>query len=164
MLCYKDLVAYFGTPLGNGEFFIFLKNNFEDLGEYDVFSRYITCQQTGVDIGFTDNEGIVDDDGEIVIKEGNPVFSHFNIYPKAEAIFNGLPFTIAFDDNRKDVLVKAGNPSVTKAGELKMLRKSFLIDHYKVDDIVISFDYDPVNNSLNLIQVRHNNLVAHLSI
>lgn len=164
MLSYQRLVEYFGTPLTDDEFLEFLKSNFKDLGDYDVFSRYMTCQQTGVDIGFTDNEGIVDDDEEIIIKDGNPLFSHFIIHPQSAFFFSQLPWDVAFNDSRDIVLVKAGKPFNTKQGILKILNKNFLIDHYKVNNTVISFDYNPVNSSLISIQVRDNNLVSHLTI
>jgi hypothetical protein len=75
-----------------------------------------------------------------------------------------LPFNATFGDKRSEVIAKAGNPTQTKEGFAEFLNKSFLVDNYKLNDIVITFDYDAEKHTLNFVQVRDNNIVGHLKL
>jgi hypothetical protein len=163
MFSYKELVKRFGSYLSNPDFKSFLENTFPDLSEYNVLEHsYMISESSGLELGFTNEDAIFDDDTEIVFEEGNPIFSHFIFYPKANILFNEFPFGMAFTDKRDEIFDKAGQPSQTKEGDF--LGSPFLIDHYKVDNTVISIDYDKNDMSIKFVQIRDNDLVEHLRI
>lgn len=165
MLSYKDLVQYFGHSLFEKEFQNFLAATFSDLTEYDILeSDYIVSENTGIELGFINDEAIYDEDENIVFEKGNPVFSHFNLSPKSMILMDALPFDLSFKDKRTDIIDKVGSPTRTNEHYSGIFNKSFLINNYRVGDIVISFDYDPENQTLNLISVRCNLLAEHLQL
>jgi len=125
MLSYKDFTRHFDLSLFDKDFQKFLTNSFSDLTEYNILeSDYITSEKAGIDLGFTNNEAVYDDDD----------------------------------------IKKAGNPTQTKEGYADFLNKNFLVDNYKVGNVVITFDYDAESQTINFIQVRDNNLVEHLKL
>ena len=165
MLSYKEFTKYFGTSLFDKDFQTFLSKIFSDLTEYDILeSDYITSDKNGIELGFTNKNAIYDDDENVVFEKGNPIFSHFNIYPNALAILDNLPFDIYFDDNRTVITSKTGNPTQTKKGYADFLNKRFLVDNYKVENIIITFDYEAEKEIINFIQVRDNNFREHLKL
>ena len=165
MLSYKDFTKYFGSNLSDEDFQLFLEDTFSDLTDYNILdSDYITSEDTGVELGFTNNKAFYDDDDNILFANGRPIFSHFIIYPKSIKLIDTLPFAISFNDTRPVIITKAGIPTQTKEGFADFMNKNFMVDNYKVNDIVISFDYDTNNQKLNFIQVRDNNLVEHLKL
>jgi hypothetical protein len=165
MLSYTDFTKHFGTSLFDEGFQIFLQDTFSDLTEYDILeSDYITSENNGIELGFINNQAVYDDDDNVAFKKGNPIFSHFILYNKSLTLIDNLPFDTNFNDDRIEVIRKAGNPSQTKEGYADLLNKSFLVDNYKVDDIVITFDYEAEKQTINSIQVRDNNLVEHLRL
>src|SRR5688572_263382 len=101
MLSYTTLSNYFGTPLADASFQAFLRANFDDLSEYNVTeSDYIISEKAGIDLGFTNQEAVFDEDDNIVFEQGNPVFSHFNINPGSK--IKELPFAVSFTDIRDE--------------------------------------------------------------
>ena len=165
MLTYKDLTKYFGSSLFDKSFQTFLSDTFSDLTKYDILKcDYITSEKNGIELGFTNNDAVYDDDENFVFEKGNPIFSHFILYAQSLTIINNLPFDTNFNDNRIEIISKAGNPSQTKEGYADFLNKRFLVDNYKVGNIVITFDYDVEKQIINFIQVRDNNLVEHLKL
>lgn len=165
MLSYRDLTKHFGTSLSDEGFQNFLHNAFSDLTEYNILEDdFITSEKGGVQLGFTNNEAVYDDDESSFFEKGNPVFSHFILYPKSSTLIDKLPFDTTFEDNRNEIIRQAGNPSQTKEGYADFLNKRFLVDNYKVGDIVITFDYDAEKETINFVQVRDNNLVEHLKL
>jgi hypothetical protein len=165
MLSYKDLTKYFGTSLFDKNFQTFLINTLSDLTEYNILeSDYIISENNGVEIGCTNIDAVYDDDDNIVLDKGNPIFSHFILYPKSLTLIGALPFDTNFDDNRTKVIAKAGYPTQTKEGHADFLNTNFLVDNYKVGDIVITFDYDTEKQTINFIQIRDNNLRKHLKL
>lgn len=165
MLSYTNLVQYFGTSLFDRKFQIFLSTAFTDLTKYNILkSDYITSEITGVDLGFTNNNAVYDEDDEILFEKGAPVFSHFVLYPKSTRFIDNFPFDMSFNDNRNVIHKKAGNPTQTKEGYSDLLNKRFLVDNYKVDNIIITFDYIPEKGTINFIQVRDNDLLKHLKL
>lgn len=165
MLSYKDFTKRFGTNLLDEEFQTFLQSIFPDLTKYDMLeSDYLTSENCGIELGFSNNEAIYDDDDKVVFEKGNPVFSHFILFPLSFKVIDHLPFEAKFDDNRTEILKKAGIPGETKEGFLDILSKTFLVDNYKSEDIIITFDYDAVKQTINFIQIRENNLADHLRL
>jgi hypothetical protein len=165
MLSYRDFTKYFGTSLSDEGFQNFLHNTFSDMTEYDILeSDYITSENNGIELGFINNQAVYDDDDNVVFEKGNPIFSHFILYTKSLTLIDNFPFDTNFHDNRTEVIKKAGNPSQTKEGYADFLNKNFLVDNYKVDDTVITFDYEAEKQTINFIQVRDNNLVEHLRL
>lgn len=165
MLSYKEFTKYFGTSLFDKGFQTFLSEIFSDLTEYDILeSDYITSDKNGIELGFTNKDAIYDDDENVVFEKGNPIFSHFNIYLNALTVLDNLPFDTYFDDNRNEIKSKTGNPTQTKKGSADFLNKRFLVDNYKVDNIIITFDYDAEKEIINFIQVCDNNLREHLKL
>lgn len=165
MLSYRNFTKYFGTSLFDKDFQIFLTNTFSDLTEYNILeSDYITSTEHGVELGFTSNEAVYDDDENVIFEKGNPLFSHFILYQKSSTIIDKLPFDTDFSDNRVEVINKSGNPEQTKEGYADFLNKNFLIDNYKEGDVVITFDYDAETQTINFIQIRDNNLLEHLKL
>lgn len=165
MLSYKDFTKYFGTSLLDKGFQTFLQKNFSDLTEYNILeSEYISSENKGVELGFVNNESVYDDDDKVVFAKGDPIFSHFILYAKSFALIDILPFNVNFSDIRSEVLIKTGNPSQNKEGNSEHLNKSFLVDNYKVNDIVITFDYEVEKQTINFIQIRDNNLFEHLKL
>jgi len=165
MVSYQDFTRYFGAGLYELPFQQFLSAYFKDLTEYNILeSEYIVSELMGIEIGFTNNDAVYDDDDSEVLKKGNPLFSHFIIYPKAVALISVLPFGATFDDKRNVVLNKAGQPTQTNQGFSSLLRKDFLVDNYKINEIVVTFDYNVEQNSINFIQLRDNNLQEQLRL
>ena len=165
MLSYQDLIKKFGTNLSDTDFQLFLTNTFSDLTEYNILeSDYISSDKIGIELGFKNNDALYDDDENIVFEKGNPVFSHFILYPKSSTLIDKLPFDTSFEDNRDEIIKQAGNATETKEGYADFLNKNFLVDNYKVDHIVVTFDYDAEKKTINFIQVRDNNLVEHLKL
>lgn len=165
MLSYKDFTKYFGTSLFDKGFQTFLSKTFSDLTEYNILEGdYIASDKSGIELGFTNNDAVYDDDENVIFETGNPVFSHFILYNKSLTLIENLPFDANFNDDRIEIIRKTGIPSQTKEGFADFLNKSFLVDNYKVDDIVITFDYDVEKQTINFIQVRDNNLVEHLKL
>jgi hypothetical protein len=165
MLSYKDFTKHFGKSLFDRDFQIFLKATFYDLTEYDILeSNYITSENCGVELGFTNKDAAYDDDDNIVFEKGNPIFSHFITYSKSSKLIGDLPFDVTFADTRPDIINKAGDPVQTKGGYSDFLNKNFLVDNYKQGDIIITFDFDAETQLLNFIQVRDNNLLEHIKI
>jgi hypothetical protein len=165
MLSYRDFTKHFGTSLSDERFQSFLHEPFSDLTEYDILeSDYITSENNGIELGFINNQAVYDDDDNVVLEKGNPIFSHFILYAKSLTLIDNLPFDTNFNDNRTEVIRKAGNPSQTNEGYSDLLNKSFLVDNYKVDNIVITFDYEAEKQTINFIQVRDNNLLEHLRL
>ncbi|HVX49070.1 MAG TPA: hypothetical protein VHB48_02900 [Chitinophagaceae bacterium] len=164
MLSYKDFTKYFGYSLYDNDFKRFLDITFNDLTEYNILeSSYITSEEKGIELGFTNNDAVYDDDEGVIFVKGNPIFSHLNFYPASTIIINQLPFDISFDTIRNTVLEKTGLPTKTKRGYSELLKTGYLLDHYKIQDIVISFDYKVLDETIKFIQVRSNRLVEHLS-
>lgn len=164
MLTYENIAAHFGSSLYDQTFQQFLHNQFYAIGEYDIFNGYIIVEGLGIELGFTNNDAVFDDDEEIIFEKGNPIFSHFNLYPASVVLISGLPFDIMFNFTRKDILEKVGNPTKTKSGYAALLNTHFLNDLYKIGDIIVSINYNAENETLKLIQVRDNDLVEHLKL
>jgi hypothetical protein len=165
MLSYKDLIKYFGTSLYDVDFQKFLKQSFSDVTSYDILrSDYIISELFGIELGFTNNDAVYDDDDGVVFEEGNPIFSHFILYPKSTILINQLPFETSFSDIRTSVLNKAGKPTQTNEGYADFLNRNFLVDNYKVGDVVLTFDYNAEEQTINFIQARDNELRASLKL
>jgi len=163
MLSCKELIKYLGTYLSNTDFNSFLSNTFTDLSAYDVLKHdYMISDSSGVELGFVNEDSVVDDDDQIVFEDGNPIFSHFNLYLRSHILVYELPFGLTFDDKRGDVFQKAGNPIHTKEGDF--LGSPFLIDHHKIDNTIISIDYNIDDMTIKSIQIRDNNLLKHLKV
>lgn len=165
MQSYKDFTKHFGISLFDKTFQDFLTNIFSDLTEYNILENdYITSAKGGMELGFTNNEAVYDDEESVVFEKGNPIFSHFILYPKSLTVIDYLPFDVDFDDNRVEIIRKEGNPSQTKVGYADFLKKDFLVDNYKEGNIVVTFDYDAKRQTVNFIQIRDNNLCDHIKM
>lgn len=149
----KELSEYFNTELMNNEFQSFLKEKFDDLTEYKITeSDYIKSKKCGIELGFINIDAAYDEDDKVIFSKGNPVFSHFNLYPESQGLFDYLPFGINFNDKRNSVIVKAGKPNQTNKCEIPILGK-YLIDFYFIDDLKISIDYKE-DETIKFIQVK----------
>lgn len=165
MLSFKDFTRHFRLSLFDKNFQTFLTNTFSDLTEYNILeSDYISSVKTGIDLGFTNNTAVYDDDENVVSEKGNPLFSHFILYPVSLTLIDNLPFDTHFDDNRTEIIKRAGSPTQTKEGFADFLNKRFLVDNYKVDNVVITFDYDTEKQTINFIQVRDNDMLEYLKL
>ncbi len=157
MNTYKDLTTFFNKPLSDTEFQSFLKEVFDDLSEYDILeSDYITSEKHGIEIGFTNDEAVYDDDDKVLFEKGTPIFTHVNLYPESAGLIDGFPFDIKFTDTRTKVFSKAGKPNKTNQGEIIILNKKYLVDNYSAGDVTITFDYEPVGETINFIQLKSN--------
>ncbi|MFC0518193.1 hypothetical protein ACFFGT_28520 [Mucilaginibacter angelicae] len=164
MFTYLHFTDQFGSYLYDDNFQAFLADTFTDLSPYNLLkSDYMRSELLHIDLGFTNEDAVIDEDELIVLEPGQPIFSHLNVYPKPDAIY-GLPFEISFTDTRTQVFKKAGEPTQTKHEDSIVLDKAFLIDHYKIDNLVLSIDYDPQDERINFIQLRDNNIIAHLKL
>ena len=141
-----------------------MTTTFKDLCPYNIFDGYMSSDLTGIELGFVNDDAVYDDDDEIIFNEGNPIFTHINFYPKSDSIISDFPFDITFEDTRTIVSTKAGKPTKTNQGRVDIFEKDFLIDHYKIGDLVISFDYNTELEIINFIQIRDNNLRPDLQI
>ena len=163
MHSFKDLTKYFGTALSDTSFQNFLATYFHDLTKYNVVEgNYVSSEEAKIELGFQNNEAVVDEDDESAFDEGNPLFSTVNIFPGST--ITNLPFDLAFADSRHDVLAKAGEPTQTRKGDASFFGPAYLIDNFKVGEIVVSVDYNPESQAINFIQIRDNNLVEHLRL
>ncbi|HEX8024233.1 hypothetical protein [Mucilaginibacter sp.] len=164
MFNYLHFTDQFGSYLYDDNFQAFLADRFTDLSSYNILkSDYMRSELLHIDLGFTNDDAVIDEDELIVLEPGRPIFSHMNIYPNPDIQYV-LPFEILFTDTRNEVLKKAGEPTQTKHGDSPVLDKPFLIDHYKIGDLVLSIDYDPQDEHINFIQIRDNNIIAHLKL
>ena len=164
MFNYLHFTDQFGSYLYNDNFEAFLADTFTDLSPYNILkSDYMRSESLHVDLGFTNDDAVIDEDELIVLEPGQPIFSHLNIYLNPDMLYV-LPFEILFTDIRNEVFKKAGEPTQTKHGDSPVLDKPFLIDHYKIGDLVLSIDYDPQHEHINFIQIRDNNIIAHLKL
>ena len=166
MISYKDLTNYFGASLSDEGFQSFLTVTFSDLSEYNILDHdYITSAITGIELGFTNNDAVYDEDEAVVFEFGNPIFSHLNLYPKSTRLLENLPFDISFNNERQVIIDKAGSPLETKSGYIDLLGKHSLIDLYQIDDLVVAFDYDVRTQMPMFVQVRSNVLMEeHLRL
>ena len=165
MLSYKEFVIYFGTKLSANGFQSFLGETFTDPTDYDVAeSEYMVSELMGMELGFTNEKAIYDEDDKMVFDKGDPVFSHFTAYPGSRRLLKELPFNVSFDDTRDSVLQKAGVPTQTKEGYFDLMKRHFLIDNYRIDNVVFTIDYNPIANTINFIQMRSNSLIEHLMV
>ncbi|HEY4831299.1 MAG TPA: hypothetical protein VIH61_01890 [Waddliaceae bacterium] len=165
MLSYKDFIVYFGCQLNASDFQSFLVEIFNDLTSYDITeSDYIVSEVMGIELGFTNKSAIYDDDDRVIFEKGDPIFSHFTAYPKSSAQFTKWPFNISFDDRRDNVFQKAGIPAQTNEGYADFLKRNFLVDSYKIDDVIFTVDYNPDSNTINFMQMRGNSLMEHLTL
>lgn len=164
MFNYLHFTNQFGSYLYDDAFQSFLTDTFIDLSPYNILeSDYMRSDLLHVDLGFTNEDAVIDEDELIVLEPGQPIFSHLNIYPKQDEVYR-LPFEILFTDTRAQVFKKAGEPAQTKHEDSPVLDKAFLIDHYKMDNLVLSIDYDPQDEYINFIQFRDNNIISHLKL
>lgn len=165
MLSYKEFTIYFGSHLKASDFQSFLAATFTDLTAYDIReSDYIVSERMGIELGFTNKEAIYDDDDKVMVEKGDPLFSHFTAYPISRRLLTELPFHVSFDDRRENVFQNAGIPNQTKEGYADFLNKHFLVDNYRMVDLVFTVDYEPQANTINFIQIRSNSLIEHLML
>lgn len=93
------MIKYLGMFLVDKDFQSFLAKTFVDLSGYNILeSNYITSELSGVELGFTNNDAVYDDDEQIIFEKCNPIFSNFNLYPKSEILINRFLFEISFKD------------------------------------------------------------------
>jgi hypothetical protein len=157
MNSYKDLTIFFNTDLLDIEFQSFLKELFDDLSDYNILeSDYITSKKNGIELGFKNDRAVYDEDDGVLFEKGRPVFSHFNLFPNSARLIDRLPFDIKFNENRTNVISKAGQPNQTNQGEIVILNKKYLVDNYFAGDLTITFDYEPANETINFIQIKNN--------
>lgn len=165
MISHNDLIRYFGHDLNDDVFCSFLSETFTDLvdraaGE-DIF---MISDQHGIEIGFTNCGSLfIDYSGEL-FEKSYPVFSYITLYPPSLNILSKLPFDTSFGDKREEVISRAGNPTRTDSGFSALLNKKYLVDNYKVADIVVTYDYNADSEIINFIQIRHNELVGELKL
>jgi hypothetical protein len=128
-----------------------LQRTFDDLSDYNVAKGdYIISKASGIELGFTNKETVFDEDEGTVFEQGSHILPHVNIYPKALSI--ELPFEMSFSNERRQVLQKAGQPTRTKQGEASFLGSAYLVDNYKIGDIIVSFD--PALACMPLIKIN----------
>jgi hypothetical protein len=152
---YTDITKYFGFELSDLLFHEFLKSISCDPLTYNVSkSPYISSQIAGLEIGFRNDNAVFDEDKEVVFEKGNPIFSLFNIYPSASRFVQTLPFDINFLDTRNKVREKAGPPIKIVDFDDRFLKKRFLIDHFKLDGLAISVDYNLQGETIEVVQIR----------
>ncbi|MRG43929.1 hypothetical protein GFS24_02330 [Chitinophaga sp. SYP-B3965] len=165
MLSYKEFTNRFGASLLEQEFRAFLTNTFTDITEYNILeSDYMISEEMGFEIGFTNKGAVYDEDANVIFEKGDPIFSHFIVYPKSLKLIGSLPFDTNFTDKRNEVIAKAGDPIKTNEGFSGLLKKRFLVDSYKLGNIIVTYDYHPEEQTINFIQARENNLVEHLRL
>lgn len=165
-MTYLDITKYFGTQLSDIDFQNFLKELSCDPKKYNIAeSQYILSNDNGIEVGFKNKTAVYDEDDQIVFEEGNPVLSVINIRIAFGKLLKLLPFDIKFSDTRTIVREKAGNPIKVVDYEDKFFNKQMMIDHYKIDNLAISIDYDANNETIDFIQIRDNNQTdTHLKI
>ncbi|WPV02332.1 hypothetical protein SNE26_11145 [Mucilaginibacter sp. cycad4] len=164
MFNYLHFTNQFGSYLYDDNFQAFLADTFTDLSSYNILkSDYMRSELLHIDLGFTNEDAVIDEDELIVLEPGRPIFSHLNIYPDPDMQYL-LPFEISFSNARAVVFKKAGAPTQTKQGNSLILDKPFLVDHYRIGNLVLSIDYDPQDEHINFIQFRDNNIIAHLKL
>ncbi len=165
MITHNDLIRYFGHDFHDESLSSFLHHTFNDLvdrvaGE-DVF---MISDQYGIEIGFSNcGSLLIDYNGEL-FERFSPVFSYITLYPASLHIIDQLPFDTRFGQTREEVISRAGAPTKTSAGFSTLLNKKYLIDNYKVADIVVTYDYHADAETINFIQIRHNELVGELKL
>jgi hypothetical protein len=163
---YIDITKYFGTKLSDLNFQAFLKSISCDPTKYNVAKdQYISSQATGIEIGFRNGDAIYDEDEQKVFKKGTPIFSLFNIHPNSEKFIKSMPFDLKFSDTRNSVREKAGQPLKIVDFEDKLFKKRFMIDHFKLDNLAISIDYNSKDETIEFIQIRDNDQAeGHIKI
>jgi hypothetical protein len=60
---------------------------------------------------------------------------------------------------------KAGQPKKVTDYDDAAFKKRFMIDHFKIENLAISIDYEAKNETIDFIQIRDNNQTAeHLKL
>jgi hypothetical protein len=114
MFNYLHFSSKFGSYLYDDAFQAFLAETFTDITRYNILDGdYISSELLGLELVFTNDDAVTDEDELIVLEPGRPVFSHINIYPKTNEDYV-LPFDVLFSDSRETVFEKAGEPTQTK--------------------------------------------------
>ena len=156
-MTYLDITKRFGTKLSDPDFQAFLKSISCDPTKYNVAEgEYISSKDNNIEIGFNNKDAEYDEDEQTVFKEGTPLFAFFNLYPNSETLVSSIPFNISFTDTRKDVREKAGQPIKIVDFDDKLFKKRFMIDHFKMDNLAISIDYNANDEKIEFIQIRDN--------
>jgi hypothetical protein len=155
---YLDITKYFGTKLSDPDFQSFLKSISCDPTKYNVAkSEYVSSKTTGLEFGFRNDDAIYDEDDQKVFKKGTPIFSLFNIHPSSEKFIESIPFDIKFSDTKNIVREKAGQPIKIVDAESNFFKKRYMIDHFTIEHLAISVDYNSEKETIEFIQIRDNN-------
>ena len=158
MLGYKDFIKFFGHSLSDSNFQYFLHSTKLEFGEYDIFNNFMLGKNGEIDLGFKNNEAVIDEDDYVVYEHGNPIFSHFFLYPISQNNFKELPLNINFFDFRESI-IQHNEPTKTYRSYDEILKCDYLIDHYNMENnIVVSIDYDSNTNKIKFISIRDNSL------
>jgi len=165
MISHTDFIKYFGLSLQDEPFISFLQEMVPGLVDYAAGDDlYMISRENGVEIGFTNCCALFIDSNGAILENLKPVFSHLTLYPPSLNILDKLPFNTNFSDRREAVISRAGTPTVTNAGFSALLNKKYLVDNYKIADIVVTYDYNADSEAINFIQIRDNELVQELKL
>ena len=74
MLGYKDFTKFFGYSLSDSNFQYFLYSTKLEFGEYDIFNNFMLGKNGEIDLGFKNNEAVIDEDDNVVYEHGNQIF------------------------------------------------------------------------------------------
>lgn len=148
MITCFDIANFFGQKLYDSQFAIFLSNNFNNLTRYDIIdSDFISSEGNGIEFGFTNNTAIIERNENILLKEGIPIFTHFNVFEISEKSVM-LPFNLSFADKRRIVLHKMGTPYNTNNRDKLSKKYNYVEDIYVEDKIIIIFNYNKLKQAI----------------
>lgn len=147
-----ELTKYLGFHKTNTEFQSILDKVLISPSNYDSQTLYIVCKKSKLEIGFTNERMIREDDKDKPIMGGRPIFTHFNIYPSSSNLFDKFPFDVIFSDKFDVVRQKAGTPTRSIDKNIPILGWNKM-DIYDFDLISVPFNYNPSDNSIQFIQV-----------
>ncbi len=165
MITHNDFIRLFGLGLNDDLLCSFLSETFTDLVDRVAGEEiFMISDQYGIEIGFSNCGSLfIDYSGEL-FEKSSPVFSYITLFPRSLNILNKLPFNTSFDNKREEVISRAGTPTITNSGFSALLNKKYLVDNYKVADIVVTYDYNADAETINFIQIRDNELVQDLKL
>jgi hypothetical protein len=147
-----ELTKYFGFYKSNAELQSVLDKILIAPANYDNQTLYIVCRKSNLEIGFTNERMIRGTDNDKPIMGGRPIFTHFNIYPSSFNLFDNFLFGISFSDKFEGIRQKAGSPTRSVDENIPIIGWKKL-DSYDFEQIRITFNYNPIDNSVQSIQI-----------
>lgn len=143
MQSYLDLAKFLGSSLSDEKFISFIKSELGYLPICEDESKSMIDTKSKLEMGFSSIHK-----KKRALDDGSLIFTHFFIYPETKDLIKSLPLGLSFEDKKGEVLKKAGPPHESRSTYIEVLKKDYLIDHYFLDELKISINYEPEKRNI----------------